>query len=791
MQSPEQIAAAIWFAAGVTPIPIRTDGSKAPALATWRDHHTMRPTSPDWLGQFTGNEGIAVLTGSTAGHLEMLEFEGLAMRENMAEHLSDIAKAAGLGELLDRVIAGYYETTPKGGVHLFYRVIPEPADPTSPAIPVTANVKLAERPARADEYTPEESQRVETARVAGREVVIKRTLIETRGQGGYVIVAPSRAECSDPRGPYGQQPWSHSWGHPSTIATITAAERRELHALCRSMHVAPVRAAPPERPLTGSTLFDGGAERPGDVYARTHSWAAILEPFGWRRLYEYGGKTYWCRPGKETGVSATTTDTGPGDPGGLWVFSTSTEFEAETLYTKFGAFAHLEHGGNMSAAASELVGGPSAPMPMLSPYAPPWMAETLGIWTAAPVATDAGVTSSPPAANGVGTAEPVDPTNPFAMATAKLAAKLKMSSGLDAIELPHYIVEGWLQRNEIAQIIGPSGSMKTFVALQLALCIATGTDFYGAKVEKLNTMFVAAEGSSGIRKRVRAWEKHNSRRADALGVLDVPVQIVARAGRELVPSIEWQALIGIVRDAGVKVLFVDTQARSTVGVNENDNSEMGAVFEAIDMMRRATGCTVVLIHHTGKSGTTGRGASSMYAAVNTEISVNKRELPGGAKQITVANTKNKDDESALTLALNPQRIELEPRDLTYDGSIRAGDETTTSLVLLKAKFAAPANGAPAVDKPAPNTSARIDAVLSAFLATIGDTRQSASKAEIRAACEWMPKTSFYEAWNQALERRLIKGGAPGKRDFTITDVGRRAVEPVSGLPESPETEETP
>jgi hypothetical protein len=57
----------------------------------------------------------------------------------------------------------------------------------------------------------------------------------------------------------------------------------------------------------------------------------------------------WRRPGKTEGSSATTRD-----DGGLYVFSTSTEFEPEVPYSKFGALAVLEHGGDHSAAAAAL-----------------------------------------------------------------------------------------------------------------------------------------------------------------------------------------------------------------------------------------------------------------------------------------------------------------------------------------------------------------------------------------------------------------------------------------------------
>lgn len=779
MTYPEHAAAAAWFAAGCTPVPIRLDGSKAP-LGEWRQFiPAPAVANAAALAEFdrSAAAGVAILCGGPSSNLEMLEFEGNVIREQdgfavVRWH----AYQQGIGELFDRITAGYLETSPKGGLHLFYRL----AD-----APVPGNKKVATRPARADEMTPDEAGR------AAKGLVPKRTLVETRGHGGYVIVAPTRAEASDPAGPYGQQPWTLNAGHPSTIVTITKAERDQLHALVASaLHVdAPARPVPEQR--SAAALAYDGNERPGDRYAREHTWQDILGPLGWEYLYEHGGKTYWRRPGKNTGVSATTTDDYPGDPGGLYVFTTSTSFEAETLYTKFGAYSHLEHGGNMAAAAGELAG--VDPEPVYSPFFTGWLAAPAPSPTSAPNGEPA------PVSDGSGPGAAVDdPTNPFAAIKARLGARLRTTFTIDDIELPHYIVTDWINDDEIAQIIGASGSMKSFAAIDLACSIGCGIVWHGYKVEQRNTMFVAAEGGSGIRKRLRAWEKEKRIRAHNVIILDEPVQIASRIGRTLQASFAWQALAEIVHETKTAVLFVDTQARSTVGINENDNSEMGAVFEAIDQLRRAVRnhldalgrpdghkVTVVLVHHTGKSGTDGRGASAMYAAVNTEIKVTKIKV-GAGKVIKVENSKNKDDDTATPLYLEPQVIPLDPNELTTDASVRPGDEATSSIALTASTWRPPREELQG-RAPAANASDGVAAVLSAFLAVIGDTRQTATKGEIKSVCESMPKTTFYNSWNAAKERRLIVPHASGRSNFMITNEGRSA----SGIPDLPENGATP
>ena len=113
-------------------------------------------------------------------------------------------------------------------------------------------------------------------------------------------------------------------------------------------------AAAPAALLAEIAIAEGAVtgQRPGDRFNAEHSWPDILTPYGWTVDHEdYEGVTYWTRPGKDEGVSATTNYMGSDL---FYVFSTSTEFEAERGYDKFGVYAVLEHAGDISAAAAAI-----------------------------------------------------------------------------------------------------------------------------------------------------------------------------------------------------------------------------------------------------------------------------------------------------------------------------------------------------------------------------------------------------------------------------------------------------
>ena len=94
-----------------------------------------------------------------------------------------------------------------------------------------------------------------------------------------------------------------------------------------------------------------GELRPGDVFNDSRTWDEVLGPHGWTKFKIEGETTYWARPGV-TDHHGATTNHGGSDL--LYVFTDATEFEQDRSYTKFGAYAVLEHGGDHAAAARHL-----------------------------------------------------------------------------------------------------------------------------------------------------------------------------------------------------------------------------------------------------------------------------------------------------------------------------------------------------------------------------------------------------------------------------------------------------
>jgi hypothetical protein len=304
---------------GLSVFPPREDGTKSPD-GSWKENQSVGASLDQirrWYGT-TGpprRTGIGIICGAVSGNVEAFEFDALG---RLYAPFLEAAKAVGLGGLVERISAGYEEQTPSGGVHWLYR-----------CAAIAGNTPLAR-------YLSDE--------LNAKGEPIPKALIETRGEGGYVVTAPSNGRVH-PTG----RPYVLRRGGLATIATITPEERKALWDLARSFDEMPPDADPVETEVRRVERKESGGWDDTisviDDYNAKKKCADLL-PAGWTHVYTRGETEYWRRPGKTKWVSATINHNGSGR---LHVFTTSTEF-APGSYTPFAIFARLNHGNDFKAA---------------------------------------------------------------------------------------------------------------------------------------------------------------------------------------------------------------------------------------------------------------------------------------------------------------------------------------------------------------------------------------------------------------------------------------------------------
>ncbi|AFP69890.1 TPA: helicase RepA family protein [Enterobacter kobei] len=236
-----------------------------------------------------------------------------------------------------------------------------------------------------------------------------------------------------------------------------------------------------------------------------------------------------------------------------------------------------------------------------------------------------------------------------------LLHSLPLSVGSDGYDQEQdYTLKSYLPANSLSSIYGPSGSYKSFLAVSWACHVAAGMKWAGKSVSAGAVMYVVGEGGIGVPRRIKAWEKKYGVKLNNLYLVNRPVFPVRRE--------EMQEMIKAARDVKsrtgqpVRLIVVDTLARCFGGNDENDARDMGAFIEGCDVIKRETGATLLVVHHSGKDDTKGaRGSSAFRAALDAEFNV-RREGDGGA--IILTCTKMKDAEEPKQAAFDLRTVEL-------------------------------------------------------------------------------------------------------------------------------------
>jgi len=213
-----------------------------------------------------------------------------------------------------------------------------------------------------------------------------------------------------------------------------------------------------------------------------------------------------------------------------------------------------------------------------------------------------------------------------------------------------FVIKGLIPECSFVSIYGPSGSYKSFLALDWACHIATGKDWDGHKVKQGAVLYVAGEGGFGVTQRIRAWElKHQVTSLDNLARLPAP--IFPADNDQISTMIEYCREIEAKTDQGLKLIILDTLARCYGGNDENSSRDMGAFIKGCDTIKQLTGATVMVVHHSGKNvDSGGRGSSSLPAALDVEYRV----------------SRDGEDQQALVLTCSKMKDAEQPDPKAYD-----------------------------------------------------------------------------------------------------------------------------
>jgi AAA domain len=307
--------------------------------------------------------------------------------------------------------------------------------------------------------------------------------------------------------------------------------------------------------------------------------------------------------------------------------------------------------------------------------------------------------------------------------TPVLVDQILSRSDLLKLPDPEPLIDDVLDQGTTALLYGRWGTLKSFIAIDWAACVATGRSWQGRQTEQRKALYVAAEGAYGYKGRIDAWEVgwRTKIHDGTLDILPRPVNLTNAADvRNLRALIEW---------GGYGFVILDTLARCMVGADENSAKDCGEVVDALRQLRECTpdGRGVVLgVHHTGKDGKTFRGSSVFEAGADTVYSTTQDGVA-----IVLDREKRKDGPQ-----LDTHRLKLDPIEGTESGVISVHRE---------------------VDKPE-----RAGSLLSTYLVHFSGT--GAYKSELRNV-SGMPNATFHRALSDLLKFGDLINEGTEKRPF--------------------------
>jgi len=216
-------------------------------------------------------------------------------------------------------------------------------------------------------------------------------------------------------------------------------------------------------------------------------------------------------------------------------------------------------------------------------------------------------------------------------------------------------VDGFLEKDSLVSIFGPPEGCKSLVAMDMALCIATGKKWKGHKTEQGPVFYITSEGSNGLVKNKSAWAMENNYSEDQLtNSFFLNKSAVNFFSKNSVVNIALN-IENLCKKSGIPpaLIIIDKLARN---FGSNSSEDLNKFIENIDTyLRKRFKTTVLVIYHSGHVGLErGRGSSPLKAAMDTEYQITKKDTI-----VSMKCTKMKDATRPKPMSFNLEVVDLD------------------------------------------------------------------------------------------------------------------------------------
>lgn len=223
-----------------------------------------------------------------------------------------------------------------------------------------------------------------------------------------------------------------------------------------------------------------------------------------------------------------------------------------------------------------------------------------------------------------------------------------------------FVVEGYMPSDCIWDIVGESGTYKSFYTLGMMYISAAGYRFAGADTRRCHHFYIDGEGGAATRTRIDALAaKYGEEGKDYVHVIDMG-EILATHGDKKIPAL-IRRMRETAGDEPIGMVAFDTLNQTLAltidKFDENSSSTaigMGKVIAILKEVRDATKAAVGVVHHTPKGGKKARGSGALYAGVDVELTIERAT----GRQINVYHSKFKHGPQQKTVGMVLESVQF-------------------------------------------------------------------------------------------------------------------------------------
>jgi AAA domain len=202
--------------------------------------------------------------------------------------------------------------------------------------------------------------------------------------------------------------------------------------------------------------------------------------------------------------------------------------------------------------------------------------------------------------------------------------------------LPEELIKGVLYKGHKMMLVGSSKMGKTWLAVDLAICLSNGLPWLGLPTKKVKVLYLNLEiDRPFFNKRLKAMEKAKKMK------LTYGFQIKHLRGFDLSNDDMWEALIEEVEAERPDVVIIDPTYKLLGMRDENSARDVALLLRQFDRLVARTGVASIVVHHFSKGVQSGKavGDASSGSGVwfrDPDSYIEFKLLKGGGYRADVA-----------------------------------------------------------------------------------------------------------------------------------------------------------